>query len=281
MANDIVRREEQTEELGFLGRVISQSGMFEDARDEARAIVKVLAGRELGFGPIASQTGIHVIKGRVTVGANLMAAAVKGSGKYDYRVSEMASESVTVDFYEQSATGWEHIGSSTFTAADARAAGTQNMQKYARNMLFARAISNGVRWFCPDVFGGAVYTPEEMGAAVDGEGELLAPPAIQVERAEPQGDPEVENAYDKVVGLWERCGEIGVDTDYPDPPHTLADARKQYVALLGILKADVRSRARAAGQEAAIANLNGGADAWLQQGRALMEAEALPDEIRF
>jgi hypothetical protein len=29
-------------------------------------------------------------------------------------------------------------------------------------MLFARAISNGVKWYCPDVFCGPVYVPEEM-----------------------------------------------------------------------------------------------------------------------
>jgi hypothetical protein len=34
-------------------------------------------------------------------------------------------------------------------------------------MLFARAISNGVRWHCPDVFMGSVYTPDEMGAKVN------------------------------------------------------------------------------------------------------------------
>lgn len=29
-------------------------------------------------------------------------------------------------------------------------------------MLFARAMSNGVKWFTPDVFRGPVYVPEEM-----------------------------------------------------------------------------------------------------------------------
>jgi hypothetical protein len=29
-------------------------------------------------------------------------------------------------------------------------------------LFFARAISNGVKWFCPDVFAGPVYVPEEM-----------------------------------------------------------------------------------------------------------------------
>src|SRR5574339_232881 len=53
------------------------------------------------------------------------------------------------------------IGNYTFTIEDAKKAGTKNLDKFPRNMLFARAISNGVKWFCPDVFAGPVYTPEE------------------------------------------------------------------------------------------------------------------------
>ena len=30
-------------------------------------------------------------------------------------------------------------------------------------------MSNGVKWFCPDVFGGPVYSPDELGATVDAE----------------------------------------------------------------------------------------------------------------
>jgi len=45
-------------------------------------------------------------------------------------------------------------------------------EKYPQNMLFARAISSGVRIYCPDVFNGnLVYVPEEMGAQVDEDGE--------------------------------------------------------------------------------------------------------------
>jgi len=40
-------------------------------------------------------------------------------------------------------------------------------------MLFARAISNGAKWFCPDIFGGPVYTPDELGAEVDEEGDII------------------------------------------------------------------------------------------------------------
>jgi hypothetical protein len=63
--------------------------------------------------------------------------------------------------------------------ADARTAqlGGQNYQKFPRNMLFARAMTNGARIHCPDVFVGSVYTPDELGA----EPVLEAPEASVVE----------------------------------------------------------------------------------------------------
>ena len=51
------------------------------------------------------------------------------------------------------------------------------MGKFPRNMLFARSLSNGVKWFCPDIFLGApVYTPDELGATVDEQGEVIELP---------------------------------------------------------------------------------------------------------
>jgi len=164
-----------------LGDLLAQSGFFADSRGAAQAVVKVLAGREIGFGPIASMTGIHVISGRVSISANLMAAAIKRSGRYDYRVREMTAQRCEIEFRERNGDKWEIIGSSEFTAQDARQAGTKNMDKFARNMLFARAMSNGARWYTPDIFGGPVYTPEEMGAQVDGEtGEVIDAPALRI-----------------------------------------------------------------------------------------------------
>jgi hypothetical protein len=60
---------------------------------------------------------------------------------------------------------------------DAQAAGLtgkDNWRKFPRNMLFARALSNGVRWYAPDIFNGAtVYTPDELGAAEDDDGNVV------------------------------------------------------------------------------------------------------------
>lgn len=169
----------QAPDVMTLGTVLARSGYFQDARDAAQAVVKVLAGQELGFGPIASMTGIYIVKGRVSLSANLIAASVK-RGKYNYRVIELSDTACKIDFYE----GKEKIGESAFSMEDAKAAGLafgDTWKKFPRNMLFARAMSNGAKWYCADVFGGPVYTPDELGAVVDGEtGEMLSRPKDEV-----------------------------------------------------------------------------------------------------
>jgi len=168
-----VRDEMTLKETMTLGETLARSGFFNDTKDAAQAVVKILAGRELGFGPIASMTGVHIIQGKVAVGAALMGASVKADPRYDYRVITLTDERAEIAFYEHG----KEIGRSVFTMDDAKAAaltGKDNWRKFARNMLFARAMSNGVRWYCPDAFGGnPTYTPEELGAEVDDEGNVI------------------------------------------------------------------------------------------------------------
>ncbi len=158
------------DDLQRLGEILSKSGFFEDCKQAAQACVKILAGAELGFPAFSSMCGIFLIKGKPAIGANLMAAAVKRSGRYDYRVLELSDRICKIAFFD----GEREIGVSEFSAVDAQKAGTQNMGKFPRNMLFARAMSNGCRWFTPDIFLGApVYTPEELGATVDQDGSVI------------------------------------------------------------------------------------------------------------
>lgn len=192
MANEIVKAKQHQiistmDDAERAAKAMAASGYFKDAAQLAQAVVKVLAGHEMGFGPFASMNGIHIIQGRPSVSANLMAAAVKASPRYDYRVVEMTDKRVSLAFFENG----QQIGESAFTDEDAKKAGTQNMGKFPRNMLFARAISNGVRWFCPDVFSGsAVYTPEELGATVDGEGNVVDVSPVAVEKPQAQNEPQ-------------------------------------------------------------------------------------------
>jgi hypothetical protein len=148
----------QTTEIMSTAKAFHESGMFPDIKSAAQAVVKIQAGQEIGIPPFAAMSGIHIIQGKPTIGAGLIASRIKGSGKYDYRIKQQNEKACSIDFFQ----GKELIGNSTFTLEDAKKAGTKNIDKFARNMLFARAISNGVKWFCPDVFAGPVYTPEDF-----------------------------------------------------------------------------------------------------------------------
>jgi hypothetical protein len=215
--SEIVRQSDLAELTG-IAKLLAASGYF-DAKGTAEQAVaqlatKILAGREMGLGPFAAVQGIHVIQGRPALSANLIASAIKSSPKYDYRVRRLDPDTCKLEFFERVGGRLEPLGVSTFTAADARAAGTQNMVKFARNMLFARAISNGARWYCPDLFAGsAVYVPEELGAQVDDEGNVIdQPQRPQLAAPAPVDEPvdlpaEVafwttpQDAYDWAVGI--------------------------------------------------------------------------------
>jgi len=166
------------EDLARVGDVFVRSGFFADTRDAAQAIVKVMAGQELGFAPIASMTGVYIVKGKVSLSANLIAAAVKRSGRYTFRVRQHDAQICEIEFFELDKAGnKESIGTSSFSmkeAAQAGLASSATWKNFPRNMLYARAMSNGAKWYCPDVFGGPVYTPDELGATIDGEtGEVI------------------------------------------------------------------------------------------------------------
>jgi hypothetical protein len=165
MPNEIVKRQSSLTELMSIADAFAKSGLFEDTKSAAQAIVKIQAGAEMGIEPFAAMTGIHIIKGKPGVGSGLMASKVKSSGKYNYKIVKLDNTIASIDFYENNV----RQGNSTFTLQDAQTAGTQNIQKFPRNMLFARAMSNGVRWFAPDVFTTPVYTPEELNGGSETE----------------------------------------------------------------------------------------------------------------
>ena len=141
-----------------IGETFFKSGMFSDIKSAQQAVVKIMAGAEMGISPFAAMSGIFIIQGKPTIGAGLMAARVKSFGKYDYKLIEHSDKICKIEYFQ----GKESIGVSTFTIDDAKKAGTKNLDKFPKNMLFARAMSNGVKWFTPDIYESPVYVPEEM-----------------------------------------------------------------------------------------------------------------------
>jgi hypothetical protein len=158
-----------------VGAMLAKSGFFPDAKVEAQAVAKILAGAELGVGPVASLRGIDLINGKLAPNAGLISALIKRRRPaYDFRVIENTNQRCELAFYEHG----REVGRSSFSADDAKTAllTEGNWKKFPRNMMFARALTNGARWYCADIFLGGVYVPEELGET----GEDYDPPPAWV-----------------------------------------------------------------------------------------------------
>lgn len=201
------------DDLGRIAKMMSASGFFADCKDAAQAGVKIMAGLELGFPAFASLVGIQIIKGKPVMGANLQAAAIKRSGKYNYRVKVHSAEICAIEFLERFDGKWESCGLSEFSLDDAKSAGLNsndlrgdNWRKYPKNMLFARAVSNGVRWYCPDLFLGApVYTPDEMGLRVADDGDSVSAIAVESTAVSQVETASTEN-FDRIAAMLKLLG---------------------------------------------------------------------------
>lgn len=209
------------DDLTRFASVLASSGYFRDARDAAQAAVKIQLGAELGVGPVASMTGVHIVEGRPALSAGLIASLIKRSGRYDLRVRELSTTSCTLDFVEAG----KVIGSSTFTLDDARAAGLAGRgpwKTYPRNMLYARALTNGARWYCPDVFHGAVYTPDELDRSSTEHVEVAVredhAPAADAEHDEPKR-LEAPKPYRMPPELRARCSAAFAALGLKGRPH--------------------------------------------------------------
>ena len=185
---------ERMNELSTAATAMHASGYFGDVKSQAQAMVKVMAGAEIGLPPFASMSGIHIVNGKPTLGANLIATLVKNDPRYDYRVKRADNEACVLAWYE----GGAAVGESSFTIQEANAAGLTNKQTwkaYASDMLFARALTRGARRYAPGIFGGApIYTPDEMGVDTDEDGHIVqgevvnvTPPPAQPARATGNG----------------------------------------------------------------------------------------------
>lgn len=196
----------------------AKSGLFVDTREAAQALVKIQAGTEIGIKPFAAMSGIHIIKGKPSIGSGIIAARIKASSKYDYKVVQHTDKVCKIEFFQVDNGKKESIGISEMDIDSLRKAGSQNLDKYPRNMLFARAISNGLRFYCPDVFECAVYTPDEMGVDTDEDENPIQPkqsapdyvPFEPVTEAAPQPAPKVEiplaERIDKLKDAFDKIG---------------------------------------------------------------------------
>jgi hypothetical protein len=133
----------------------------------------MLKGRELGIPPLQALSHINVINGKPAMSAELMLAQIlKLHPKTQFKFPERTNEKCTISVKRA---GFD-FESFTFTIQDAKQAGLMSnpsWNKYPRAMLHARVVSEMARSLFPDALAGISYTPEELGAVVDENGDII------------------------------------------------------------------------------------------------------------
>lgn len=141
----------------------------------------MLAGRELGIGPMASTRMVHIINGQTSIATELKLALARQAGHEVVALAEGPGWCVVgcARHPEVGALGWrmerevpigavDYPGLTGWTIAGEIRQGSgllvdkDNWKNYERDMLFWRAAAQFMRRHCPGLAGG-LYTAEELG----------------------------------------------------------------------------------------------------------------------
>lgn len=230
-----------------LCQALADTPLLPDAyrRQPASVLWAMEYGRALGLDVVTTITTIHVIKGKPTQSADLMLSRARSAGHRVRIQSERTQCVVRIqradDPDDETVVEWTlddavtaglcQIRNGKPWARDQKGQPT-SWEKYPRAMLRARAIAEAVRIACPEVLHGAIYTPEELGAVVDQDGNPVTgeradtPPAeraatvVQPTPNPPRRDylAEAQAAEDAttVRALWTEAKQAGAPADYLD-----------------------------------------------------------------
>ncbi|MFD5901745.1 hypothetical protein ACFWHG_09600 [Streptomyces microflavus] len=200
-------------------------------------------GRALGLDVVTTITTIHVIKGKPCQSADLMLGRARSAGHRVRIKSERTRCVVSIQRHDdpddETVVEWtldDAVTAGLCTLKDNRPHARDKYgdptpwEKYPRAMLRARCIAEGVRIACPEVLHGAIYTPEELGAIVDQEGN-----PVVVERAD---SPPIQQTATVVQSTPNGPPTTSVPTrDYLAEAAKMADA-DQLAAILADAEAD-------------------------------------------
>jgi hypothetical protein len=139
-----------------------------------QALAVAMKGHEVGFGVMQSFSHINIIGGKPCISAEGMNYLIRKN--FPRSVIKIIERSNLACKIAVKRSNNEELTPFSFTMEDAKTASllaNLSWQKYPRAMLFARCFSEMARTIFPDALGGVSYTPEELGAQVNEDGEVL------------------------------------------------------------------------------------------------------------
>lgn len=91
MSTEIAERQpydRETNQLMVLAQQAFASGLFKALKSPAEAFVRMAVAKEMGLGPTTGLRAIYLVNGTPAFSAGFMAARVKSSRRYNYKVIE-------------------------------------------------------------------------------------------------------------------------------------------------------------------------------------------------
>lgn len=171
-------------EIGGVNKIayaqeLANASLLPDAykKNPSNVLWAVEYGETLGLTPMAAIQGIDVIKGKPTASAKLIASLVRQAGHRVRIWSEQDAKGNPVGIatiHREDDPDFEYR--SEWTIERARTAGLlvkDTWKQYPVQMLKNRATTEAARDACAEVLFGLAYTPEEMGAEVDEDGQRV------------------------------------------------------------------------------------------------------------
>lgn len=232
MTADLVVRDQTHLDRSQLEEISRTDFVPKGLRNNVPAIVAcVETGRALGIPDMAALRSIHIVDGKATFSAELMVSLVRRAG---HSITGQVGGGAALVTGRRGDNGDELTVEWTLAMAErAGLKGKQNWQRYPEAMLWARAVSQLCRMLFPDVFIGATYTPEEIGAGQTDEHGL---PIEELVGEVVDGDGLFPPVEDSEVGGGAADGGLPVPPPAEPKPATEAQKRKLNT-LVGKLRA--------------------------------------------
>jgi hypothetical protein len=276
--------------------MLAKSGLLpRDYRhNPANVLFGVEYGQMLGLQPMAAITGIHVIDGKPTASAGLISALVRRAGhklRVGYDASKMTGWAEIVRADDPGYTfrsEWDlerAVTAELCTIKDGKPLALDSKgkslpwRKFYPSMTKARAITEVARDACEEVLFGLHYTPEELGATVDGDGSVIIGQFADDDMPAPvvTDQPWLDSVHERAAGVGE-ADYAALWKEAVDGQQSGKCTEAELKHAQGLIRARIEDVRRAAAEAASEADV---VDAEVVEGVVVDEPGLEPEDTWF
>ncbi len=173
-----------------MGQTLLKSGFLpQSIKTPEAAVAIMLTGYELGISPMRAFSKISVISGKPALGAELLLSRVyERYPNADIEVVKREADGAILKARRDPKKKYVEFAFLLEDAKRAECLTKDSWKKWPKAMYYWRAVSDMVRSIWPECLGPASHTPEELGAEVNEDGDVIdveSQPSREPIRVEP------------------------------------------------------------------------------------------------